>query len=798
LLICASAANAAVGFISSSQVRSGAVFSEVSLQFRCNIHYVDHDPPGRSDVLRIRIEPTAVCTGAPPTVALTKQLHRPMSAQDAWLDSIEYDGDSPGNEYLHVTFTDDVRFDVQGGNGDNTLVIRVFPPETEAALAPAADAIVGRDSSSLVQREAGPLPRYVINIESMNRRPTTAELPDIELGGDARLFVTEATIDGVKWYRVRVGYFDNAESASQQLRSLRERFPGAWIGYAGDGEEIEDFETAPVASARVGAASADVVALMADAKRAMTAGEVSRAVQIYTKVLQQPASELHPLAQEYLALARERNGQIAHAKAEYERYLQRYPDNDGAARVQQRLAALLATGSPAAPASSGTPVAASEGRKRVAPWSLRTFVSQYYRRDVNQVNDQEEVINQSSIYTDVSLDARRRGERFDFASRITAGYRTDLLDEEQSNSRGNDLRVSYAYADLTDARTRLRGRLGRQTRNTGGVLGRFDGFNLAYTLNDKVRFEAVVGEPVYSTSHDSPDSRMFYGLSSTFAPWIDALDFGVFILQQDIEGLTDRSVAGAEMRYFGAESSLWGIVSYDTEFAELGSAFLQGSMRLPGNMTVTGLFDLRRSPFLSLGNALVGQQLESFDELAVLFTETELRQFALDRSPEVATVSFGVSRPFTPKLQFNVNASHSSIGATPESGGVPATEKSDYSYFSTDLVASGLFTEGDVGIIGIRYATSDSTNVYSLNLDTRFPIGRKWRINPRLRVDYREILADRSTQWNYAPGLRIQFRPARQWRIELEGGQQFSRRDMATTDLDRDSRFIYLGYQYFF
>ena len=164
----------------------------------------------------------------------------------------------------------------------------------------------------------------------------------------------------------------------------------------------------------------------------------------------------------------------------------------------------------------------------------------------------------------------------------------------------------------------------------------------------------------------------------------------------------------------------------------------------------------------------------------------------------MSTYSFGVSRPLTPKLQFNFNASHSSVGATPESAGVPATEDSDYTYLSTDFVASGLFTEGDVGIVGLRYSESDTTNVYSLNLDSRFPIGRAWRINPRIRINYREINTDNSTQWNYTPGVRIQFRPGRHWRMDLEAGQQFSRREMANSNIDRDARFVYLGYQYFF
>ena len=320
---------------------------------------------------------------------------------------------------------------------------------------------------------------------------------------------------------------------------------------------------------------------------------------------------------------------------------------------------------------------------------------------------------------------------------------------------------------------------------------------MTYTMNERLRFDAVAGQPVYSTSTDYEDSRFFYGVSGTYAPFSNALEIGTFFLQQDIEGMTDRSAVGAELRYFGEDRSLWGIVSYDTEFSELGSAFLQGSWRLPGNLTLTGSLDARRSPFLSLGNALVGQQLENFADLTLLFTEDELRQFALDRSPRVTTVSTGVSKPLSPKLQFNVNASLSSIDATPESAGVPASEASEYSYFSADLVASSLFTEGDVGILGLRYSVSDTTDVYSINMDSRFPIGRAWRINPRLRVDYREIQTDQSTQWIYTPSLRVQFRPGRHWRFELEAGKRFSRRALELSDQDRESNFVYIGYQFF-
>lgn len=797
---------AAPGFITASHVRRGSAIAEVTFRFRCDVQYIGHDPDGRGDQLRIRLESTGICHGASPSVARSREQHRPAAADEAKLVAVEYDGESPGSQQLRLSFSEELRFFVAPGRaGGNELTVRVFlPPETVPQAVPVVAAPGGRR----VPRNASPGPGFVINLESRTRPPATGDLPDLEQADGQELLVSQAVIDGTTWYRVRLGHFATAEAAARELARIRQRFPGAWIDRAGAAAPLTvpalpddpgpDRAAPPETEASATGDDVpgdEIEALMQDARRAMTAGELPRAVQIYTKVLRQPPSPLHPEAQEFLALARERNGQIAHAKAEYERYLAVYPDGEGADRVRQRLATLLATsGAPAAAPVGGGGAKSRDGGS--SPWKFRSYFSQYYRRDVNQINDEDEVVSQSSVYSDLNLDARRRGERFDFTARLTAGYRTDLLDQERSS--GNDMRVSYAYADLVDSRTGLRGRLGRQTRNTGGVLGRFDGFNLGYALNDRLRFDAVAGRPVYSTAHSPESARTFYGLSSNFGPAGGNLDLGVFALQQQFEGMTDRQSVGAELRYFGEDRSLWGVADYDTAFGKLGSAFLQGSMRLPSRLTLTGLVDHRRSPFLMLGNALVGQTMQSLEELALLFSEDELRQLALDRSAASTTVTLGLSQPVSTRVQVNLNASQSAIGGTPDSGGVTGTSATTYRYYTGNLVASSLFTEGDVGIFGLRYTESDATRIYSVNLDARFPVGRALRISPRLRVAYRRINADESTQWTYTPGLRLQYRWGRRVRLEFEAGREFSTREMAVADVDRESYFVNLGYQVFY
>ena len=70
------------------------------------------------------------------------------------------------------------------------------------------------------------------------------------------------------------------------------------------------------------------------------------------------------------------------------------------------------------------------------------------------------------------------------------------------------------------------------------------------------------------------------------------------------------------------------------------------------------------------------------------------------------------------KLQLNLNASRANIDATPESAGVAATPGSVYSYYSADFVASSLFKQGDVGILGTSRRFADAADESFRRFDT--------------------------------------------------------------------------------
>ena len=140
----------------------------------------------------------------------------------------------------------------------------------------------------------------------------------------------------------------------------------------------------------------------------------------------------------------------------------------------------------------------------------------------------------------------------------------------------------------------------------------------------------------------------------------------------------------------------------------------------------------------------------------------------------------------------------STIDETPASGGVLATPGSTYTYYSGSLLASSLLKEGDVTILSARYSDSDNSKVTSLTVDSRYPFGRTWRVNLRLRVDRRQLMNDGSEEWMFTPGVRIQYRRSQKFRIELETGKLFSQRDSEFANQDRESYFVNIGYQAFF
>ncbi len=527
--------------------------------------------------------------------------------------------------------------------------------------------------------------------------------------------------------------------------------------------------------------------LMEQARQAMAAQKYDDAIRIYTRLTEEPAPEIHQQALEYLGVARERNGQVAHAKALYEDYLQRYPKDDGAKRVSQRLAGLTT-------AREEPPDELRRGKSRnaLAHWDSHAGISQYYRRDVSSTDAGGDTVDRSSLDTGIDVTSRLRGADFDLGARFSGNNEYDFL-----AAGDHQTRISSLYIDGATSQRLLSGRLGRQTSTRGGVLGRFDGLFAGYQLTPTSRLNIVTGYPVETTTATAIDTaRPFYGLNVDLGAPGSAWELNVYTIEQRVGAITDRQAVGGEMRYFQASRSMFAMLDYDTLFNDVDLALLTGNWLLPGNSNLSIVADHRRSPLLMTSNALIGQTATSIDELRLSNSDDAIQQLAQDRTATSDSLMLGLSRPVSARLQLSGDVTVSSLSGTPASGGVAANDDTgnDY-YYSVQLVGNDLLKQGDTAIVGLRFADTSSAATTSLMLNTRYPLGDAWRVNPRLRVDHREFSLAAGDQWTAAPSIRVNYRWRKRYFFEIESGGEWSSRRLSNTTDRTTSSYLSLGYR---
>lgn len=815
------------------EVDTAGIETRVKINFNVPLQYINHAPQTHGDKIILQLRPVVLPQTTDIDFAQPESLNwEPIPGVP--LQFVRYEGGSSQRVQIGVSFRGVQDFEVQPSSDARSITIILPKTEQPTAPQPPAPAPTPAPEPGAVvappegQAEPPEIPgRYVLNLESSIQPIALPEPGGFDVPGPLLLYSLQSTVEGRVWNRIRVGFFETQEAAQAVQARLKARYPRIWIVAAGEDERREaQLNGVVIGAARAPLAEAPATgqppvgkpkpeaeaqpslpalpkerldALMEEARQAMAKGDHARAIQIYTKVLQHADTGMHQDAQEFLGLARERNNQLAFAKLEYERYLERYPQGPGAERVRQRLAGLT-TARLAPKEKRRTP-----GRKREEEqaWDVFGSFSQFYRRNTSSVveedptantRDEETTVNQSSLSNDLDITGRRRGGNLEIETRFSGGYEVDFLDEDEGT--GDISRVSSMYADFQDRNRGLGGRFGRQTRSTGGVLGRFDGGLLSYQWKPTVKLNAVTGYPVDSSKDNLETSRYFYGLSADFGTYANAWDFVAFMIEQQVDEILDRRAVGGEARYFDPAKSLITYVDYDVSYAQLNTFLMLGNWNLPNQITVNATVDIRQSPILTTRNAIQGQTVDTIDALRATYSEDEIRSLAEDRTADSQTYTVGLSRQLNEMFQLTGDVTMSKFGETPASGGVEAIPSTGNEFFyNLQLIGSNLLKANDIAILGVRYQDTSTSDTKSLLLNERYPINKAWRVNPRFRVDYRTNKDDDTNQWIYAPSIVTDYLWRKRYRFELETGGEWSQRQLTTTNEDTSSYFVYVGYR---
>jgi hypothetical protein len=546
----------------------------------------------------------------------------------------------------------------------------------------------------------------------------------------------------------------------------------------------------PGRAGKVSDADARVIeASMDEARAALRKGNFAGAAALLRKVLKYPENRASAEAQELLGVALQKSGRSDEARAEYEDYLRRYLLGDGSERVRQRLAGMLTAGG-AAPdklvGGIGTQPTAGELKKLggtgETKWSISGSASIFYITDdsANTVKDISTApnpaadpdahrVHQNSLLTNYDMFGTSDNDQ------VRTKFKLALTDELEVDTRTNKVGVSTAQLDYTIKEYDLTASIGRQSRNTGGVIGRFDGAVVSWQESPAVRFNVLAGSPNWSR-FDAPFlfDKTLYGASVDFLKVFGVFDTTLYTIAQFDRSIVDREAVGAEFRYFNTHMSALGTLDYDVHFNELNAAIFSGTYTLDDKSVINTALDYRKVPFLSSWNALQGQPFLTLYDMLKFNNAEDVRQFAIDRTPTFESAMVSYSHPINATYQIGGDATVTNLTGTLPSGGVDGTPASGLEYYlSAQVTGSSIFKPGDLFMGALRYASLSDSKVYVLDFNTRYPITPDLSISPRLRLGYRSGVGTDLKETTILPSFLVDYLWDKGLSFETEIGYKY-------------------------
>jgi tetratricopeptide (TPR) repeat protein len=727
--------------------------TDISVQFSCSVRYISNTPISHGASTTIRLRLGADCGRlnniVPPELPLVGGGGQLVTG--ARLESLV-----PGEVSLELTWSHPLDFVMAPTASGLGLRVRLIGTNQRK----------GGAFVSEVEATEG----YAVNLESSATPFDRAAIEAAAARLNTQAYVSETDVEDQHWYRLRVGPFTTRAEASRVLEIAQAGYPHAWLA-------VNDEQTDLTAIAHAGVSSPTAAGptdpplpetergqMLRDARLALEQHQYPQAIDLLTRLLRQPEFPQRAEAQELMGLARERAGQLAQAKAEYEAYLRRYPDGPAAARVRGRLQALNAAS--IAPKPTGEFGVAPDNR-----WTLAGSAAATYQYGKDQTVSSGTTLSSTSVnaalvYGDLLL--RDRGERFDLTARVNAGYTQNLV----ATAGGSQDRTTAAYVEATDRTLGITGRAGRQSLASQGAIGLFDGLYVAYQVDPRFSLSAAGGYPAYTSYSAFSTQQQFGTVMAEYGPYHQAWLFDAYLFDETTAGSTDRRSLGFQTRYSEAGRTAVVMADYDFFFRDLNSATAIGNFKVTQNWVLGFDADHRRSPLLQLSNALIGQSATDLAALETQYTPSEIKQLALDRTATSDTFVLSAARPAGERWQLMLDLGAMRLSGTPASGGVAATTSTGLDKNVTvQLSGSNLMFANDLHIFGVRYDDSPTSRSTTVSWDARFALSGAWRFGPRLSVEELNDQTLGGRQMLYLPQLRGDW-TSRRAVFEILGGYQ--------------------------
>lgn len=605
---------------------------------------------------------------------------------------------------------------------------------------------------------------------------------------DHFVYQTRVKVNGSVYYRLVLGNFKTASEAQTALKRLKPNFSDAWIFQRTSAERQKLAESLKILTTNQKAEPEIVVPVTTDdflarARQAFLDENYALVISISNKIVQSGNLEQVRTALELAGSARERQGKFSQAMGLYESLLDTDPPSEIETRIKNRLEGIRTMS-----IEPKARLQAADKKPVDKTWIYRGAVQQYYRDDIVERPDEdsEEVVQ--LLVTDVNMQLQRRRDEDTLAIQIDAGLVADLLEDQ------TDGRISRANISYTNDNYRVIG--GRQHRSVKGVHGRFDGFTFSDLSRSGYQTSYFLGTLAESSYDGLETERPLVGANLDFSPR-DWLEVNLYLVHQEISGLTDRQAIGSEFQLQNDLGFIYGIVDYDVFYEDLNNVTLISNYRYDPQWTFNLTLGRANSPGLSTVSALQGQVAVSIDELGDSYTDDQIYQLAKDRTSKTTSLYLGAIYSIDSNRQLNFDFSYFELDATEASGGVAAIPSTNDMLISLNYSVRNFFSINDYTSMGIRLTDSDTSEIQSFRFRSRIPGDGGITYDPRLQLDFRRSQSSGLDQTIIKPSIKLRYRATKKLSLEADFGIEYS--DLDLPDFDKQVAYLlYLGYAYYF
>ncbi|HEY6094679.1 MAG TPA: hypothetical protein VIU93_06980 [Gallionellaceae bacterium] len=568
---------------------------------------------------------------------------------------------------------------------------------------------------------------------------------------------------------------------------------------------------APTLAEQINQTNGKAAVQMARGQDALLAGQPFAAVEPFNNVLNMPPNKYTQDAQVWIGIAREKSGQAPKARLEYETYLKLYPQGSAAPWVKDRLARLNAILPP--PAASAfippaLPVQPSEFHTaEFGSLSMYYYNGSSHTDSISTVNGVQvpttlTVNDQSALFTNVMMSVRSYNNEYDNRIVFQDTYLKNFLPNGENRNR-----LGAAYAEVKNRISNYSVRVGRQSAFGGGVLGRFDGVNAGYGITPDWRINVVAGQLADQTVGDQPK---FVGGS---------IDFGVrsafggsfYYISQTVSGITDRQAVGGNLRYFEPRKTVFAMVDYDTQFQQLNMFTLQGSLNSESGVDYNFMLDRRRTPSLSIRNAVNGTTASIQTLLDNGWTTDDLIALADSRTATANLAMFGFTNHLSERWQLGTDVTLSNITGLDQSGTlnpdfttgiegfVPATPPTGNAWtVSERLIGNDVIATHDLTLFSVSLSRTEQVTGKSFLMNNHAFLREPWVLDSTLRLFWQDDYLG-GTAITIAPSAKIGYLMRTSLTLEAEAGLDWTRNtpnEMQTSTTVR--QYFALGFRWNF